>query len=195
MDTGGVPLTGYKLYQVLEGAGGPSAPVLAYDGTGAPEVLQTTLTGLNLDDDYSFYVTALNPAEGSASESSGFRLGGRPGAPGQITEVPDSRTGTRIGLEWTAPADEGGSPILAYTLAMVTENDDDVVMYYGAANSAVVLDLTTGSTYWFKVKATSAVGDGNWSALSTFLIADAPSPPFNVQLTAFDNTLVTFTWS
>jgi hypothetical protein len=78
---------------------------------------------------------------------------------------------------------------------MVIENDDDVVMYYGAANSAVVLDLATGSTYWFKVKATSAVGDGDWSALSTFLIVDAPSPPFNVQLAAFDNTLVTLTWS
>jgi chitodextrinase len=65
-------------------------------------------------------------------------------------------------------------------LVIVTENEDDLVVYYGLSTSAVVQELVTGANYWFKVKATNAVGDGEWSAMSTFLIVDAPSPPFNV---------------
>ena len=46
-------------------------------------------------------------------------MGGRPDAPGQITETDDSRTGSRIGLEWNSPVDDGGSTILAYSLVLV----------------------------------------------------------------------------
>ena len=79
MDTGGVPLTGYKLYQLKDGE---IEAFLAFDGTDQPEILQTTLSGLDLDTDYSFYVAALNPFEGAESEHSTFRLGGLPGPPG-----------------------------------------------------------------------------------------------------------------
>ena len=46
MDTGGVPLTGYKLYQVQVST---NITTLAYDGTNVPNVLSTTVTGLVLD--------------------------------------------------------------------------------------------------------------------------------------------------
>lgn len=139
-------------------------------------------------------MSGLNPFEGEFSESSTYRLGGRPGAPGQITEVAASRTGSRIGLEWAAPADEGGSAVLAYTLVIVRENMDDVVLYHGSTNGAVMNDLSPGSKYSYRVKATNAVGDGEWSAISTFLIAEAPSPPVNLLMVSFDNTNVFFQW-
>jgi hypothetical protein len=41
-----------------------------YDGTDKPAVLQATITGLEIDKDYQFYVTALNPIEGTASDRS-----------------------------------------------------------------------------------------------------------------------------
>jgi hypothetical protein len=63
-----------------------------------------------LDQEYSFYVTGLNPLEGEP------RAAGRPDAVGQISEKPDSRTGKRLGLEWVDSASDGGSPILVYTL-------------------------------------------------------------------------------
>ena len=44
------------------------------------------------------------------------------------------------------------------------------------------------------MKATNAVGDGTWSAISTFLIAEPPSPPVNLLMHSFDNTLVFFQW-
>jgi hypothetical protein len=44
--SGGVALTGYRLYQIDEVA---VVTTLAYDGTDHPEVLETTITGLTLD--------------------------------------------------------------------------------------------------------------------------------------------------
>lgn len=78
---------------------------LVYDGTDFPEIVTATISGLTLDVDYTFFVTGLNPFEGDKSDFSTYRLGGRPNAPGQIIETPASRTGNRIGLEWTAPSD------------------------------------------------------------------------------------------
>jgi len=65
---------------------------------------------------------------------------------------------------------------------IVQENKDDVVLYYGSINSAVMNDLIPGNRYSYRVKATNAVGDGEWSPVSTFLIAEAPSPPVNLML-------------
>ena len=53
-----------------------------YDGNDYPEVVTYTATGLNLDKDYSFYVTGLNPFEGVQSDSTTYRLAGRPDVPG-----------------------------------------------------------------------------------------------------------------
>ena len=92
--TGGVPISGFKLYAIDSS----NIVTLVFDGTDQPAVLEATVTGLTIDKDYQFYVTALNPLEGIASDPAQFRLAGFPSAPGAITEVPVSRTGTSIGL-------------------------------------------------------------------------------------------------
>ena len=119
LETGGVPLTGYKLYQKRLS---DSVQSLAYDGTSLPSITQATITGLILDEDYQFWVTGLNPSEGLESEAITVRAAGKPLAPGDITEVASSRTGTSIGLEWTAPTSDEGSAIISYTLVKVVEN-------------------------------------------------------------------------
>ncbi len=65
METGGVPLTGYKLYMVHSGTG---VQTLAYDGTNNVAQLEVTLTSLELDVDYEFFITGLNPIEGERSD-------------------------------------------------------------------------------------------------------------------------------
>ena len=157
------------------------------------------MTGLTLDRDYSFYVTALNPTiypgEGPVSERLTVRAAGFPQAPTPITEVVGSRTGASIGLEWPAPTDTGDSAIVSYTLAIIRENQAHLLVYHGIATKAVVEGLTSGQEYQFKVKATTAVGDSAWSASTyQFLIVDQPSPPLNLELLAYDNTYVRFRW-
>ena len=66
------------------------------------------------------------------------RAAGVPTAPGAITEISNSRTGTSIGLQWTAPTSDEGSAIISYTLVIVTDNQDDEVVYFGTSLEAVV---------------------------------------------------------
>ena len=97
-----------------------------------------------------------------------------------------------MGIEWPESSDDGGSALIAYTVVLVTENNEDVLLYHGLTNSAVMNDLVPGSKYSYRVKVTNAVADSDWSPISTFLIAEAPSPPINTILDSFDNTFVQF---
>lgn len=130
VETGGRPLTGYKVYANRVSSGAES---LVYDGTDKPEVLTATITGLILDADYDLYLTALNPLESARSPALRLRAAGLPDAPGAITEIPVSRTGSSIGLQWLVPTSDGGSPILSYTLVQVIENEQDKVFYFGTS--------------------------------------------------------------
>jgi hypothetical protein len=93
---------------------------------------------LLLNEDYQFTVTGLNPIEGLASLPLQIRAAGLPNAPGAITEVALSRSGTSISLDWVVPADDGGSPIIAYTLVRVVPNIRDALEFYGNALTTAV---------------------------------------------------------
>ena len=198
VDTGGVPLTGFRLYYFEQvdssTTGSPSTATLAFDGADLPDVTQHTVEGLVVDTDYSFFVTALNPDEGPQSDSLTLRAAAFPDAPSELREVAGSRTGTAIGLEWDAPAD-GGSAVLSYTLAIVRENEEDEVAFHGSTASTVLEGLAAGTEYEFKIMTTTMVGNSAWSTNKyKFLIVDLPSPPLDLLLVAFDDTFVTVKW-
>lgn len=75
IETGGVPLTGYKLYAKLLSTG---VETMVYDGTDKPEVLSTIVGNLVLDQDYDMYLTALNIYEGPRSVPVRVRAAGLP---------------------------------------------------------------------------------------------------------------------
>lgn len=95
VETGGVSLTGYKLYQTRVST---STTSLAYDGTNIPQITSVVIPNLVLDEDYEFYVTGLNPDEGPASPIFTVRAAALPLVPGTIIETPSTRTGTSIGV-------------------------------------------------------------------------------------------------
>ena len=135
-----------------------------FDGTDLPAVTSFDATELTADTAYSFRVTALNGEESEASEMLTVHAGGFPDAPDLLEEIDGSRTGHSIGLEWDEPANTGGSDIVSYTLAIFWENEPYEVVYHGTATEAVVEGLTAGETYHFMIKATTLVGDSDWSA-------------------------------
>jgi len=94
-DTGGVPLTGYKVYTTMVSTG---IITLAYDGTNMPEVRQTTITNLVLNQQYEIQLTAINLVESAMSSPLLIIAAGLPDSPGAISEAPNSRTGSSIGL-------------------------------------------------------------------------------------------------
>src|ERR1700722_7496330 len=100
-----------------------------------------------------------------------------PGAP-TITGATSGQDGTRV--TWSAPTDEGTSPVTGYNLFVGTRPGAQYVTPVNGSKpitsrSYVVAHLTLGTTYYFTVKAVNAVGT---SAPSNQL---ATTPPVDFQ--------------
>lgn len=99
-----------------------------------------------------------------------------PWAPTNVTAVPGDSSAV---VSWTAPAFDGGNPIVSYTVT--ASPGGATVSVAGTQSSAVVTGLTTGSTYSFTVTALGAVGSGPVSAPSNPVIVTlVPAPPIGV---------------
>jgi hypothetical protein len=77
--------------------------------------------------------------------------------PGKATGVSASAGNASALVSWTAPADNGGSPITTYT---VTSNPGSMTCTTGGTLSCTVSGLTNGQAYTFTVTATNGVGTG-----------------------------------
>ena len=156
----------------------------------------TTVTGLTDGTTYTFTVTATNGVGTSAPSAPS-----NPVTPAPPT-VPDPPTGVtatagdaQATVHWTAPAFNGGSPIINYT---VTSDPGGLTgTSVGAATSATVLGLTDGITYTFSVVATNGVGDSSSGGPSNPVTPSAPTvpdPPTGVVATA-GNAQATVSWT
>ncbi len=88
-----------------------------------------------------------------------------PGAPtGALAVAGDALAS----VSWTAPADDGGSPITSYTVTAQIGGVPTAITatVAGSARSAFVTGLTNGTAYTFSVHATNAIGAGPESAAS-----------------------------
>nr|WP_238482245.1 fibronectin type III domain-containing protein [Geobacter sp. AOG1] len=91
-------------------------------------------------------------------------------------------------MNFTAPASDGGMPILAYT---VTSNPGGLSAT-GAASPITVTGLTNGTPYTFTVTATNVAGTSAPSAASNSVtpVATAPGAPTGVTATFGDRLAV-----
>ena len=98
-----------------------------------------------------------------------------PGAPTGVTATPGNTTAL---VSWTAPGNNGGSAITAYT---VTADPGGAGCGTTGALSCTVTGLANGTPYTFTVSATNALGTGPASAPSA---AVTPSIPPTASITA-----------
>lgn len=123
--------------------------------------------------------------------------------------VPDAPTGlgatangaTEIDLSWTAPASDGGSPILGYLIEREspTGNGFDVLAGNTGTTSTTFTDtnLTPGTQYNYRISAINAMGIGaaSTAAADTTTAATAPGAPTGVGATAETPTTNLLTWT
>jgi len=166
--------------------------VSGVEGTDVPLTVPTGTTGsavgsfTDYDGELSGWFTA------SASDTlvavPPVTLGGyvghaTPDSPAPVTAVPASFLGA-INLSWSAPANDGGSPITGYVIERslntpVPEWGDP--LYFGAtANSWTADGLQPGTEYIFRIRATNAVGSSAFSEASapvtTLAVPGVPAP-------------------
>ncbi len=179
--SGGAPAS-YRITPYIGSAA--QTPVTAAAGE-----TSKTITGLIPGTSYTFTVTAVN--EGGSGPESAKSNAVTPAAitaPGAPTGVGATAGGVSATVTWTAPADDGGSPITGYKvtpyLAGVAQSP---VSVEAGTTSKTITGLTAGSSYTFTVAAVNAIGQSPESSPSNAVVpkaATAPGAPTGVSATA-----------
>ncbi len=148
-----------------------------------------TVTGLTNGLSYDFQVSAANDVgQGSAGAQASA-------VPVTVPSAPTIGTATggnaRATVTFSAPADDGGSPITSYVITSSPGNISTTT----TTTSGVVLGLNNGTSYTFTVAAVNAVGTGASSAASNSVTpATVPDAPTGVSAVA-GNTQATISFS
>jgi hypothetical protein len=157
---GGSPIVGYVVTPFVAGVSqGPRYVV----GTATTH----TVTGLANGTTYRFKVRAWNAigvSPFSARSNAVTPAVTVPTAPtiGAVTAGPGSAQ-----VSWSAPASDGGSPIVGYVVTPYVGFASQGPRYYlGSTTTQTVTGLTNGTTYRFKVRAWNAVGVSPFSGTS-----------------------------
>ena len=190
--TGGSPLTDYVIEYALVGS---STWTVFADGTST--TTSGTVTGLVNGRTYQFRVRAVS--SGGAGEAS-LTASAPVGVPGPPTALAATPLGASVRLTWTAPAQNGGSAITDYAVEFSDDAGESWSTFADAVSttaSATVTGLTNGTSYWFRVSASNALGTG---APSTHVVAVpwevlSPSAPRDLAVTSVQLTSIGLSWT
>ena len=183
---GGAPIT---LYTVSSSVGGLSCTTSSSTSC--------VVNGLSNGTTYTFTVVATNAAGNSlaSAPSNAIVPAGAPGAPTNVVGTPGN---AQVSLTWSAPANDGGSPITSYTVEYATSPYSNWIIATSSATSTsyVVTGLTNGTAYEFQVAATNATTTGPWSSPSAPVTpATVPGAPTGVGATSNVSDQSTVSWS
>ena len=159
-NNGGSPITGYELQYRT----GDEAWTEITEGIGTNT--SHTITGLTKTAEYEVQVRAVNEiGAGDWSESAAET------PPATVPDAPDAPTlyaGTgRLVALWTAPEDDGGSPVTGYELQYRTGSGawTEIAPAPGTHDHSID-GLTNDTEYEVQARAVNAVGDSGWSEIA-----------------------------
>ena len=159
-DNGGASITGYQIEVSPDGTSGWSDLV---PNTGSTTTTYTH-TGLDPSSTRSYRIRAINSA--GTSDASNIAS-----ATTEAASVPDAPTGltattsenNSVILSWTAPADDGGSPITGYQIDRSPDGIADwenLIANTGSTLTTYTLtNLAPDSPHYFRVTAINSLGD------------------------------------
>ncbi|MBV9593934.1 MAG: fibronectin type III domain-containing protein [Actinobacteria bacterium] len=116
-------------------------------------------------------------------------------APGMPADTVVKAGDQQATVYWTAPADDGGSPVTGYVITPIGPSGPLSAVVTGAATTSVLIaGLTNGAVYTFEVAAVNAVGSSAASVSAVVTPAGAPSVPPSASAAAGDQQAVV-TWA
>ncbi|CAD7698634.1 unnamed protein product [Ostreobium quekettii] len=105
-------------------------------------------------------------------------------------------TSTSVSLEWDVPKDNGARIDSYMVDALDMEDGCSRPVYSGYSPQCTILNLKSGATYKFKVRAENQAGKSNWSSTTTVRVAPSvPGPPQSLTCRSSTKTSASFTWS
>ena len=175
--TGGSAITSYTVTAYT--ASNDTTTGLTASGTPSG----ATFSGLTKGVAYIFRVTATNTV--------GTSIYSAPSSSITLTTVPDkpvigtiyATSGVSMMVPFTAPTDNGGSPITRYT-AVSSPGNITAYINQSGSGSIPVSGLTKGTPYTFVVYATNSIGNSaNSNSSNSVTPADTPSAPIITSVT------------
>ena len=151
----------------------PSAPKVTFDGIEATNVTivnSTTITATTPAHAAGLVDVAIDLGDGDelykAVKTSSYRYATVPDAPTNLATAPLDNA---VRLTWTAPANNGGSPITDYVIQYSADGGITWSTYSHIASTSttVTIPFLTPTTYTFRVAAINAIGTGAYSATAT----------------------------
>ena len=151
------------------------------------------ITGLTNGTSYTFTVTARNTMRTSGSSQVSATPRTRPDAPTILTVTPGN---TIANVTWTAPDNNGGSPITHYIVKTYNSSTNVFIQDTSSTITSVsVPSLTNGTSYYFEVLAVNTAGNSNPSLKSTSVTPRTiPGAPTILTVTP-GNTIANVTWT
>ena len=190
----------YQIQQAQTVAGSATYTLWANipdSGLGEANANSYTVTGLSNGAEYSFGIRAVNSVGTGLENFSDSAIPGTiPTAPRNLSAEPGD---TKITLEWTAPASDGGNTIDGYEYQQKagTNAYGSWTNISGAdvnTTEHTVTGLTNGTSYTFKVRAKNPMGEGPASNEATATPVTVPTAPQSFTATA-GNGSVRLDWT
>ncbi len=117
-----------------------------------------------------------------------------PSAPLSLSSVVGN---TQISLSWSAPSNDGNSPITDYTIQYSSDSGSNWITFNDGTStsaSATVTGLTNGQAYLFRVYAVNSVGSSSSSNILSASLPSVPSAPLSLS-SVVGNTQISLSWS
>ncbi|HXW78606.1 MAG TPA: fibronectin type III domain-containing protein, partial [Acidimicrobiales bacterium] len=176
VSNGGDPIISYNIYQ-----GTLSGGETLLQSTGSTAVTFTS-TGLTNGTTYYFEVTAVNGVgEGPVSNEAFNTPVNVPGAP---TGLSATGGNSEVVLNWSVPANDGGSAITSYNIYRGTSSGGESLLTSSTGTSHTATGLTNGTTYYFVVTAVNGAGESLVSNEVSATPATVPGAPTGVSAAA-----------
>jgi titin len=193
---GGLPI---KTYYIYYGAGNNIYQTIDISGVNTSKLINNNLSNGTT---YNFQVGAVNDVidlNNLPNYSDIYTLT-TPDVPGKvdINTITGTITYTSITLQWTAPLTDPNYPIIYYRISYspLTINPT-VITTTDTTTTYVINTLLSGTTYFFRILAVNAVGDGLYSSeyRITTLMPSVPSPITDLNVTNNGNNQISLTWT
>ena len=195
---GSLPISGYVIQRTLDNG---VTWVTVSDSDGNLDDMSATVTGLlRADGPHRFRVAGDNDLAGITDEELNYSLPSNPITPFALASEVQSLTGVPgdsiVNLSWTAPADNGGTPVTDYTVEYQLTGDTQWTVYADAQTvltGASVAGLINGNSYDFRVSAVTELGPGISEVITAITPVGAPLAPAAPVATPGVNSM-TLSW-
>jgi len=205
-NTGGNPITGYLIYwSQISSTGSVIPPVNSYNTTtsGTPLATTYTITQLTHATLYEIEISSISCSGVGPISSPALYITTASIPPSAPTNVATSGCNTghtnSVILTWTAPNNDGGSPITNYVIYYRTTSPVGIWYTYNtnsAATNAIVTLPSSSVSYDFKVAAQNVAGVGIFSSpIVSSSSYNPPTAPTNLVATTNTNGFVVLTWT